>query len=451
MDKNRTFSRLRWAVMVVTAFVLWHPGATMAREAAFVEPTAGSASKGASAEALVADPKSFDAGDAVVGLTRVATVFFVNQSSKATEIEDIVVTGDSNVTSEIVGDDCRKIGKLPVGSRCAVTLSITPTTPGFWTVQLLVTHDGTGRIAKSEITGKTLGENKSDAEHMGLALSSQKVEPIDFGEVEINLGEAVRTALVNNDSNEDLKVIAIDLVAEGRGLERMTQGCAVDTILKSGESCPITLRWTPKSRGDISTDLIVRHSGRVGFMVVPVRGKTLGEDQETGASGSSHAADKFALPDNKTDMARGTPNDEILPPELDEIQKITQNLPKLDVGTGISPPSGAPGAVDDISLIGTVGDSAILQRGGTTRVVARGGSADFDGAAVKVLAVAPKSVRIDVNGTPRNLELGLTPRKIETQDGQMAQGEALPKNGKKNGTSSPAKLISPDSLGKGGA
>ena len=38
----------------------------------------------------------------------------------------------------------------------------------------------------------------------------------------------------------------------------------------------MTFLWVPKVNGPISTDLIIRHSGKLGFAVIPIRGMAKG-------------------------------------------------------------------------------------------------------------------------------------------------------------------------------
>jgi hypothetical protein len=393
-----------------------------ARDAAFVEP--GAAIKGSSNEALVADPKETDTGESVVGVARRVTLFFSNQSSNPVTIGDLTVNGDGNVTSEIVSDDCKKIGKIPAFTRCSVVLSIVPSSPGPWTVEILATHDGLGRIARAQINGTTLGERKESSEKtMGLALSTQKIDPVDFGDVEVGVGEPVRSALVFNDSNEDITILSIELIAAANGLARLQQGCEVDMMLRPGESCPITLQWMPNSRGIISTDLIVRHSGRVGFMVVQVRGKTTGGEGTPFASSSSSDG-KTSSSSNNSASASETPAP---PPSALDLDKLAASLPRLS-SSALKDAAKQNAVNEDIGadffLVGTVGNRAILQRGtSASKVVAEGASADVGGVTIKLVSVAPRTAKIELNGETRELKLGgapVRPSRASNNDGKPA-------------------------------
>src|SRR6202012_1782228 len=106
--------------------------------------------------------------------------------------------------------------------------------------------------------------------------NAKEVKPVDFGDVGVGDGKVVRSTLMVNNSPEPITLYAIDVIEADNGLQKLDQGCAVDMELASGASCPVTLLWTPKTNGPVSTDLIIRHSGKMGFAVIPVRGVAKG-------------------------------------------------------------------------------------------------------------------------------------------------------------------------------
>lgn len=407
-------------VVLVGLMLVWPPHLSSAREAAFVQPGAAG-TKGAGVEALVPEPKELDTGESVSGVARRVTLFFSNQSALPVGILNISVNGDSNVAVETLSDDCKMMGKIPSGSRCSIVLSITPSSPGPWSVEVLITHDGVGRITRAQVNGETLGDKKSDkAATMGLAMSAQKVDPVDFGEVESGGGEAVRTALVSNDSAEDLTVLSIDLVSPNNGLSLMEQGCEIDQTLKTGESCPITLKWTPTSRGMISTDLIVRHTGRVGFIVIPIRGKASGTAV---ASSDKDKKDDKAKTETiiKTETSSSSAPATITPPptaqQLDELAKNLPPLSKDQIAQATKDTKAVTDAASlkpskpeppDIMLIGTVGEKAILKIGGTTKIMAVGTTVSANQSKIKLLSVSPRAASLNIDGTETTVTLNET-------------------------------------------
>ncbi len=81
--------------------------ASAARDAAFMEPGTASG-KANSSEALVADPKIFEAGESTVGISRRVSLFFVNATALAARIpkKKVMMMDTHAVRSEIkIGDN----------------------------------------------------------------------------------------------------------------------------------------------------------------------------------------------------------------------------------------------------------------------------------------------------------------------------------------------------------
>ncbi|MDP9126776.1 MAG: hypothetical protein M3N08_00760 [Pseudomonadota bacterium] len=379
-----------------------------ARDAAFLDPQSA-AGAGAGEDAIKVEPKSeIDIGDSVLGVARRLDIFFVNQSGVPVKVDKMSVNGDGNVATEIASDDCSKQVSIPPGSRCSVEVSVTPSSPGAWSAEILMTHDGIGRIARAKLTGKTAGQLSGEKKDMGLALNTKESNPVNFGDVDVGFGKTVRSALMVNDSAEPITLYAIDVIEASNGLTRLEQGCAVDMELKPGESCPVTLVWKPSAPGQISTDLIIRHSGRLGFAVIPIRGTT-----KTGVAGSSTMAASETGHENRSSGERSR-NDGIPPPPgANEVAKAAAGrIPSVAaeaLSTAATATSGtsSPGA---FYLIGTVGNRAvILKPDGKTAITNAGDELEYDDKTAKVIAVNAKSVELLVNGKKKTLPLTSAP------------------------------------------
>lgn len=399
-------SKLRFLALCCGLLLL--PLGVFARDAAFVEPGTF-AGKGGSTDALIADPKSFEAGESTVGIMRRVSLFFVNTGSLPLTLAELTATGDGNVKVETENSDCGAQSKVGGFSRCTVSLAITPTSAGAWSVEILVKHDGMGRIARALVTGRAVNDAKSATRAEGLNLSSRDMKPIDFGEVDLAGAPAVRTALMVNDSPETITIKAIDLIAVDQGLERLTTGCEVDQELKPDASCPITLKWQPRERGNIATDLIMRHTGKIGFTVIPVRGKGIGEGGGDGVMTSQAVAPPTGRNTGSNGNTKGQKPLPVPPtPSADEVESITGKLPSTVVGESDDKPVTRTRATssDKLFLIGLVGTRAILQHGGVTRSVAIGDEVELGSMTVKLLALAERKAKVLVNGTPRVVSLG---------------------------------------------
>lgn len=393
-----------------------HP-ALAARDAAFMAPSAAAVSKVGTDEAVTIEPKpDVDAGETPINVGRRATFFFVNQTVQPIDIEKISANGDSNVKADIVSDDCSKGKTIPASSRCSVTIEATPTGSGSWSAELLMTHNGAGRIARARVTGTTKSA-AADKREMGLALSNRDIKPVDFGDVEVGTSKAVRSALMVNDSNEIISILSIEVIAPDNGLEKLEQGCEIDMDLKMGESCPVTLVWKPEHKGTISTDLIIRHSGRLGFAVIPIRGLAKEPVIKEGTIPAT-ATDKSSASGYVTgpSQASGGKGKYPSPPTAQELEGMVNSgaIPPISVGdlpSGSTASSGysAPQS-DSISgyhLIGTIGNRALIYKpDGATEVVAIGEEVEVtENSKFKMVNVASREAEILYQGKKKILKL----------------------------------------------
>lgn len=400
------------------------PVAQAARDAAFVNPNLVRNNSGDDNSAIVIEPKSeIDLAETPLNVARRTTLFFINTTPLEIAVESVTTNGDGNVRAAIISDDCTKEGKILPNSRCSVVSEITAIAPGSWSAEVLLTHNSTGRIAKARIFGKG-GNVGADKKPQGLMISKQDSQQvIDFDNVKVGDSKAVRSAVMVNDSPEAVKIQSIDLIAAENGLERLDQGCVVDKELKPGEGCPITVTWQPEKAGQISTDLILRHTGILGFLVIPVRGEA---QADVSAGKNTDKTD-----DKLSTIARGSVP---LPPSPTDLASLTGAIPAVAL-SDLKPETRTINA-DDLSLIGTVGNKAILLLpSNKTAVVIQGQSFDIGshGQSAKVLSIGLRSVTLLVG--ERKLELPLRAaenlvRRASAQKGENEAGQALLDTGK---------------------
>lgn len=381
--------------LVILSMALACASTAMARDAAFVEPTAAA---GATDEALKIDPKAdIDVGETTIGVVKHLTLFVVNQSAAIVKISSVDVTSDSNVTLDAGGNDCVKQGTLMPNTRCSIALAVTSLVPGPWSGDIQIKHDGAGRLIRAHLTGKTAGST-AEKKDSGLAMNAQETKPIDFGDVSVGENKAVRSTLMVNDSLQPITIYSIDVIAADNGLQRLDQGCAVDMELAPGASCPVTLLWKPKNSGPVSTDLIIRHSGHMGFVVIPVRGMAKGSD-------SAIASGEKMAPSRTTDIVP-------VPPTARELeQEMAGKIPPLshaDIGRKSS-------VTGRLYLIGTIGDRGLfLKPDNQTVVAAMGEMIEMgDGKMSKVIAVSDRSASVVTDGKRQDLKLETVPSLVE--------------------------------------
>jgi hypothetical protein len=402
-------AKLILPVMILSAaFAV--PAYAQSRNAAFLDPASGQSNQnknGApSTNNIVADPPQTDAGETLVNVARRVTVFFYNGLRSSVALSEMMMNADGNVRSKILSDDCKVLKNLPSQSRCSVVLEVIPSSPGPWSVELLLNHTGQGRIARAEIVGSTLG--KTDEKSEGLAVSKKISTPVDFGTVRSGSESAARTMLIENDSTEPLKINSVDLIArEQQGLMLRPEGCKQGDELKPGESCPITIIWQPSSGGNVATDLIVHHSGNLGFVVVPIRGISAGGDTSTASNNKGGGTD--LLPSSGGMQKSLQPSLPTSPPSLDQ---IARSLPTIDShklkndNEKTKETAEAVPAPTVISLIGTVNGRAILgDSAGESYVLSLGESTSIGGTPVSLLQLDNTRAVVKVGSTRQEIHL----------------------------------------------
>lgn len=409
---------LSFAVLAAALSVMVAAPAFAQREASFVPPSQMSKNRD-SDEIIAATPKVVEVGESIVGITKHLTLFFTNFGSQATKIENMSLSADSNVRAEMTTNDCEKIGTIKPNDRCAIGLEITPISPGTWTAEIVMVHNALGRVSRATVTGKSAGETGSAGQQPGLSLvGANKDQQIDFGEVESGAGRAVRSVLLANDSPQVLQIKAIDLVGADRGLSLMGKGgCVEGQDVPPGGSCPVTVIWQPQGRGDVSTDLIIQHTGPVGFAVIPVRGKVTGAPEGSGndrrsANYNGNSGSNVAVASPVVSSGSGDTRAESAAASLPipKSGKSKGGIPPISAsslyGSG-SYGGGDSGAGVPYTLRGTVGTRAILAGGDGAMVVAGVGdvlTAD-DGAVYRILNVEPTRVTMDAGGYQAELIL----------------------------------------------
>lgn len=380
------------------------------REASFVQPGAGAGRGMDTNEVISATPRTLNLGDTLVGITKRVQLYFTNYGTTEATISNISINADSNVRTDIASNDCVKVGKLKPNDQCSVGIEITPISGGSWSGEVTVVHDAAGRVSRAMLSGKT-GGDVGNGTQPGLSLvGANKEQTIDFGEVAG--GPVVRSVLLANDSASTLKIQKLELVAAGRDLTLLPEGgCAEGGEVAPGSSCPVTVVWQPSGAGDVSTDLIIRHTGPMGFAVIPVRGKAT-----SGRSGGTAVARAPAppVPVDAGDLG----NDEALaaaaglPVKKGKVPPIT--------AAALFGREGDRAVAGDLVLRGTSGTQAILvSSDGSTIVVGEGESFTTSGGEhMRLLNVEP--TKVTVTG-----DMGRTELKLQApQSGGMKKNKS---------------------------
>ncbi|MFA5040935.1 MAG: hypothetical protein WC464_04805 [Bdellovibrionales bacterium] len=418
MNNLSLFSR---SLLIVMLFCVGFSENVFARDAAFLNP--GVTGMGVGDEAVKVDPKAeIDVGDTPINISKKATIFFVNQTSMPVKIEKISLSSDSLVTAEETANDCTKQGDIAPLSRCSVEVSVVPTGAGTWSVNVLMTHNGAGRIARARLVGRTAVASASEGKGTGLDISAKDIKPIDFGEVTVGDGKTVRSTLMVNNSVDPIKIYAIDVIEADNGLQRLKQGCEVDMELAPGGSCPVTLLWEPNEESQISTDLIIRHSGKLGFAVIPIRGVARGNSSKSSRSTGSYSSSErltkssVPLPLSARDLEK-------------EVAKSIAPVSSRSLSGGNSVSGGASKDFgEQMSLIGTIGTRALIYLpDGNIMALSVGEGFESEEGVVKLVSVDTHSADIMVGGKKRTLKLRVASSLVWEATAQQKQDEASQK------------------------
>jgi len=171
--------------------------------------------------------------------------------------------------------------------------------------------------------------------------------------------------------------------------------------IEPGSSCPVTLLWTPNNEGLISTDLIIRHSGKLGFAVIPIRGiaEGISETASTQSTGANRSSSNSASSNNgKKDIVP-------LPPSAHELEKAMEG--RLAPVSSSSLESKSSSYSDcKLHLIGTVGDRALIYRSDRqTEILGTGDTFDACGKEAKLSYVGSKFAEYQVDGQSKKMLL----------------------------------------------
>jgi hypothetical protein len=194
--------------------------------------------------------------------------------------------------------------------------------------------------------------------------------------------------LLVNDSPNPLVVTNIDLVAADKTLTLVAEGaCGKGMEIPAAGSCPVTVMWQPLGRGDVSTDLIISHTGPVGFAIIPVRGRAVG-----GGAGPGGGTVAGGGGGDAEAAAAGLP---------------VGKAPSISAAALFAQAAGSGAASSRLVLRGTVGDRAILSdANGNVTVAKIGDVITVEGVTHKVVAVNGSQAILDVEGSQVELSMG---------------------------------------------
>lgn len=219
------------------------------------DPVDRSASKVGSM-GLVAVVTETKAGDITVGSTNQVVVKFRNDSGQELRVGSINLYPSSTVGAEVALNECMTAkDAMPVGSECAVVVSVRGLKVGNWRVEMLVRHDGKSRIVTAVMTGTVVaGEDQSDTLQSDIEMIPNE---IDFGTL-ASSRPLVKSVILRNVTSQPINVNKVYVDASPQSGYALASDCKE---LKAGQACMSTITWSPLSAGKSDGVLVVEHDG----------------------------------------------------------------------------------------------------------------------------------------------------------------------------------------------
>lgn len=254
--------RLRLAALLLVLMLL---GADSAyAQSAFNDPGSTVGPEGLKADLVAVEPK-VDAGIIAPGTNNSMIVQFRNESGTEIQFKDVKLFPSSNVTGQIVSDQCSS-EPLQAGAQCAVVLEARGLQSGAFRVEVLARHTGRSRLVTASISG-TVEEGDTDK----VKPSDIEITPaiLDFGKLDASR-PIIRSATLRNITSSEITINDLFIDApEGSGFSLKTD-CK---SLMAGASCIASVVWSPVTKGPTSGALVVQHTGASGVVTANMTGE----------------------------------------------------------------------------------------------------------------------------------------------------------------------------------
>ena len=155
----------------------------------------------------------------------------------------------------VTGGTCRSGDSLPVASSCSVLVSFTPSALGTRSGELRVVHNGAAALSTVSLGGTGTGT---------LPVITLSPPSLSFSQT-VGSSSAALRLLVGNGGTGVLSLGAIGLAgAQAAEFELAAAtgagDCAAGTLLSGGQSCALTIRFSPAAAGRREATLAIAHN-----------------------------------------------------------------------------------------------------------------------------------------------------------------------------------------------
>lgn len=207
-----------------------------------------------------------DGGEIAVGGTAQVVVLFRNTSAQPIKIGAINLYPSSTVTAAVAMNDCAKEPLNP-GAECPIALTVSAFQTGPWRIEMLVRHSARAKIVTATVRG-TVSAGKNGEE-----TAKSDIQPIpdkiDFGT--LNMGKPlVRSIMLRNITSSTITIKDVTLQSSANSEYNLETNCEK---LATGQSCLISLTWSPQQKGPSEGFIVIQHDGPTGVTSIPVNAK----------------------------------------------------------------------------------------------------------------------------------------------------------------------------------
>lgn len=216
---------------------------------------------------LAVDPPSVAFGETPLGATTEGTTVTVrNRGGSPARIASVGLAGAEPSSFRIREDRCSG-EELEPGERCTVSIEFRPRQEGVQEARLA--------LASPDLPEDRRAPAVAFAGAGAAARLSVSPRSVPFGEVRVTASEEAGVELANS-GRAPLEVR--DLAISGEAAREFSiagTDCDATVPLGPGDSCRVTLRFTPSAEGERRATLHVRHDGVGGPGAVELRGTAL--------------------------------------------------------------------------------------------------------------------------------------------------------------------------------
>jgi hypothetical protein len=203
--------------------------------------------------ALTAAPLAF--GDVRVEADGVRTVAFTNEDDGPVQVGSASFVGADAARFSVESNLCSST-TLPVDAACSIKVKVRPTIRGPLAATLRLASDATTSPAEAPLSANGI---------LGIAAA----DPATFAPLRAGYF-AEKTVSIENLGDDDLRLGAL----RTEGPFSVTAACSSVTV-EPGESCPVTVRFSPETAGANPGRLIVPNNGSAPLFAVALSGEGL--------------------------------------------------------------------------------------------------------------------------------------------------------------------------------